>query len=201
MYKTCTRTSIFRTVLKKNKSLPFSSMPGTEKGVSGCTPFSKATAFKRILGIDPGLASTGWAVVDYAESRYRCAGWGVIETVKDKKRGERLLLIYDALQSILDTYSPDEAGMETLYFAKNVTSALFVAEARGAVTLCLTRNDVPLFEYSPNCIKKSVSGTAKADKSLVQQYVKLLLGLSEIPQPDHAADALAAAITHIHSAL
>ncbi|MGI5173980.1 crossover junction endodeoxyribonuclease RuvC [Treponema sp. OMZ 840] len=176
-------------------------MPGTEKNVSGSAPLLKMTSFRRVLGIDPGLASTGWAVIDYADSRYRSVGWGVIETEKDMKRGERLLYIYDQLQNILDMYNPNEAGMETLYFAKNVTSALVVAEARGTVTLCLSRNAVPLFEYSPNCIKKAVSGTARADKILVQQYVKLLLGLSELPKPDHAADALAAAITHIHTVL
>ena len=153
----------------------------------------------RVLGIDPGLASIGWAVVDYIDSRYRAADWGVIETAKELERGERLSLIYDQLQNVLDTYKPHEASMETLYFAKNVTNALFVAEARGVLTLCLERNKVALAEYSPNGIKKSVSGTAKADKALVQKYVALLLGLKEIPRPDHAADALAAAITHIHS--
>ncbi len=175
--------------------MSFSPIPGTEKSVTG------TNSFKRVLGIDPGLASTGWAVVDYADSRYRCAGWGVIETEKKSDRGERFSKIYEQLQHIISTHNPQEAGMETLYFAKNVTSALSVAEARGVLTLCLFRNSVPLFEYSPNCIKKSVSGTARADKKLVQHYVKLLLGLSEIPKPDHAADALAAAITHIHSVL
>ncbi|WP_428771118.1 crossover junction endodeoxyribonuclease RuvC [Treponema sp. HNW] len=174
-------------------------MPGTKKFVSGTASSSKMPPLRRVLGLDPGLASTGWAVVDYEDSRYRCAAQGVIETEKDLSRGERLLLIYNRLQEIIDAYEPSEAGMETLYFAKNVTSALCVAEARGVLTLCLCSNSIPLFEYSPNCIKKSVSGTAKADKALVQQYVKLLLGLSEIPKPDHAADALAAAITHIHS--
>lgn len=181
--------------------MPFVPMPGTETAVSGMPSVSRTSSFKRVLGIDPGLASTGWAVVDYEASRYRCAAHGVIETLKDLSRGERLSLIYNRLQELIDTYKPAEAGMETLYFAKNVTSALCVAEARGVLTLCLSVNSIPLFEYSPNCIKKSVSGTAKADKSLVQQYVKLLLGLSEIPKPDHAADALAAAITHIHSTL
>jgi crossover junction endodeoxyribonuclease RuvC len=88
--------------------------------------------------------------------------------------------------------------METLYFARNVTSALTVSEARGVVTLCLAQNVIPLGEYTPNMINKSVSGTASADKKTVQEYVKLLLGLPEVPEPDHAADALAAAITHIN---
>jgi crossover junction endodeoxyribonuclease RuvC len=88
--------------------------------------------------------------------------------------------------------------METLYFARNVSSAIPVSEAKGVVTLCLAQNAIPLAEYAPNTIKKSVSGSATADKATVQEYVKLLLGLQEIPEPDHAADALAAAITHIN---
>lgn len=203
--------------MKKPKTLSFTSIPGTytthtacsadpavsvtfaHKEAKGEKPVQRRQAVFRVLGIDPGLASTGWAVVDYIDSRYRAADWGVIETAKELERGERLSLIYDQLQNVLDTYKPHEASMETLYFAKNVTNALFVAEARGVLTLCLERNKVALAEYSPNGIKKSVSGTAKADKALVQKYVALLLGLKEIPRPDHAADALAAAITHIHS--
>ncbi len=89
--------------------------------------------------------------------------------------------------------------METLYFAKNVTSALSVAEARGVVTLALGLRGLPLGEYSPNEIKQAVSGSGRSDKKIVQESVRLLLGLSSVPSPDHAADALAAAITRIHT--
>jgi crossover junction endodeoxyribonuclease RuvC len=89
--------------------------------------------------------------------------------------------------------------METLFFARNVTSALAVSEARGVVTLCLAQHNVALAEYTPNTIKQSVTGSARSDKKTVQEYVRLLLGMTEIPRPDHAADALAAAITHVHS--
>ena len=88
--------------------------------------------------------------------------------------------------------------METLYFAKNVSSAMGVSEARGVVSLCLAQHCIELAECTPNQIKKAVSGNTTADKELVQKYVQLLLGLSEVPSPDHAADALACAITHVH---
>ena len=88
--------------------------------------------------------------------------------------------------------------METLFFARNVTSAMGVAEARGVVTLCLAQHNIPLGEYQPNQIKQAVTGTASADKELVERYVKILLGLKTEPKPDHAADALAGAITHLH---
>lgn len=169
----------------------------------GNTSFSQQqtqkTHIKRILGIDPGLASTGWGIIDVIGNRYRLVKYGVIETSSEANHGERLLEIYNRLQIVINEFKPTEAGMETLYFAKNVTSALCVAEARGVVTLCLSQNCVKLGEYTPKTIKQSVTGTANADKKLVQQYVKLLLGLEVEPKPDHAADALAAAITHIHS--
>lgn len=153
---------------------------------------------KRVLGIDPGLANTGFGVVDFINGRYRMVSYGCISTNSDEPHGQRLLKIYSHLSAIINEFMPTEAGMETLYFAKNVTSALSVAEARGVVTLCLTQHCIPLGEYQPNQIKQAVTGTTKADKLLVQKYVKILLGLETEPKPDHAADALAGAITHLH---
>lgn len=153
---------------------------------------------KRILGIDPGLASTGFGVVDFYNNNYKMISYGVIETPSNLNHGKRLLTIYEKIELVIKEFSPNEASMETLYFAKNVTSAMSVSEARGVVSLCLEKNDIPLFEYTPNQIKQSVTGTASADKELVQNYVKLLLKLNSIPKPDHAADALAGAITHLH---
>ena len=152
-----------------------------------------------ILGIDPGLASTGWGVIDSDGTRFRLISYGCIETDSKQNHSLRLLEIYNKILAVINEFKPDQASMETLYFAKNVTSALGVSEARGVVSLCLAQNAIPLTEYSPNTIKQSVSGTATADKSLVQQCVKMLLGLQEIPKPDHAADAIAAAITHVNS--
>ena len=170
-------------------STAFSHFPGNTSFSSGINPSNVRVL--RVLGIDPGLASTGWGVVDFVNNRYRMVNYGVIETTPEMTHGERLL-------AVIQEYKPQEAGMETLYFARNASSAMNVAEARGVCTLCLTQNCVQLGEYTPNTIKQSVSGTASADKKIVQDYVKLLLGLETVPKPDHAADALAAAITHIH---
>ncbi len=153
---------------------------------------------RRVLGVDPGLASCGYGIVGFCDSRCSLIDYGVIETSPDSPHSSRLLYIYKEFSRILEEFSPDEAGIETLYFAKNVTSALAVAEARGVVSMCLAEHGIVPKEYSPGTIKKTVSGMAHADKRSVQEAVKLLLGLKEIPKPDHAADALAAAITHIH---
>lgn len=174
----------------------FKTLPGTN-----IINNNQTKKIRRILGIDPGLASTGYGIIEYSENRYRYITHGVIETNAKDKHSQRLLEIYNKLTAIILEYKPTDASMETLYFAKNVTSAMGVAEARGVVTLCFAQNVIPLGEYTPNIIKQTVTGTAKADKKLVQNCVKLLLGLSEIPDPDHAADALAAAITHIHTAI
>ena len=188
----------------------FTSLPGSEKaedlmssqkGAAGAgnNPGSRGgPRVRRVLGIDPGLANTGFGVVDFSEGRYRMVSYGCITTKADQPHGERLLTIYSRLCAVIDEFQPDEAGMETLYFARNVTSALSVAEARGVVTLCLAQHNIKLGEYQPNQIKQAVTGTASADKELVERYVKILLGLKTEPKPDHAADALAGAITHLH---
>lgn len=152
----------------------------------------------RVIGIDPGLASTGWGIIDYAQNRFSLVRYGVIETSAREMHGVRLLTIFNSLNSILDEFSPSESAMETLYFAKNVTSAMGVSEARGVATLCLAIRGIPLGEYKPNQIKQAVTGTAAADKALVERCVKMLLGLEAEPKPDHAADALAGAITHVN---
>lgn len=168
--------------------------PGTK---AACVDTKKK--IRRVLGIDPGLASTGWAIVDYEQSRYRLVQYGVIETKSTDCYGSRLEYIFDSFKSIIDQYKPSEAGMETLYFAKNVSSAMAVAEARGVITLCLSKNCILLGEYTPLVIKQSITGHAKAEKSLVQEYLKILLGLIDDIKPDHASDAVGAAITHINS--
>lgn len=171
----------------------FSSLPGSQNTI----PVDKKK-IKRVLGIDPGLANTGFGVVDFQNGRYRMVSYGCISTKTEEPHGQRLMKIYSNLCAIIDEFQPDEAGMETLYFARNVTSAMGVAEARGVVTLCLAQHGIKLGEYQPNQIKQAVTGTTKADKVLVEKYVKILLGLEVEPKPDHAADALAGAITHLH---
>ena len=153
-----------------------------------------------VLGIDPGLASTGYGLVAQSGSRLVYLTHGVIETSPKTPHQERLLAIYRGIAGVIELHRPTEAGMETLYFAKNVSSAMAVAEARGVVTLALALAGIPLGEYTPHGIKQAVVGVARADKRQVQESVRLLLGLPEIPKPDHAADALAAAITRINTA-
>jgi crossover junction endodeoxyribonuclease RuvC len=170
------------------------------KNNADLTPQRKSSQKRRILGIDPGLASTGWGVIDEVGSRIVHIAHGVIETTNQVEHQVRLLEIYNHILNILREYKPDEASMEALYFAKNVTSGLAVAESRGVITLCLAQNAVPLSEYSPLSIKQCVVGSARAEKKHVQQYVKILLGLTQIPNPNHAADALAVAITHTMNA-
>ena len=156
---------------------------------------------RRVLGIDPGLANTGFGIVDFSNGVIRLVSYGVIETSADEDHGVRLLAIYNRLLAVIDEFRPDEAEMETMYFSRNTSSALAVAEAKGVVTLCLAQQGIPLYMYTPNKIKSTVTGTSSADKETVEQYVKVLLNMKVVPQPDHAADALAGAITHIHSTL
>ena len=153
---------------------------------------------RRIIGLDPGLASTGWGIVDYENSRITYLAHGCIETKAAVPRAERLFSIYREINNVLDTYSPTESAMETLYFGKNVSSAITVAEARGVLSLAMAERNLFLTECTPNQIKQAVVGVTKADKEQVQEMVALILGLPVIPKPDHAADALGAAICAAH---
>lgn len=151
----------------------------------------------RIIGIDPGLASTGWGIVDIQGSRDRYVAHGVIRTSPASPVGERLLRIHAEIDRVIAEYSPNEAGVENLYFARNATSAIPVAQARGVVLLALTQRQVPTHEYPPQAIKQAIVGSGRAEKHQVQELVRMLLGLDAVPRPDHASDALAAAICHI----
>ncbi|MCL2520628.1 MAG: crossover junction endodeoxyribonuclease RuvC [Spirochaetaceae bacterium] len=147
-----------------------------------------------IIGLDPGLADTGWGVIkkDGAKSLY--IAHGCITTGKDEGLEGRLLTIYNELIKILTAYRPQAAAIENLYFSKNSSSALEVAHARGVLMLALAGQHIKVNHYAPNTIKLAVTGYGKADKATVQAMVKLLLGLAEIPKPNHAADALAMAL-------
>lgn len=152
-----------------------------------------------ILGIDPGLADTGWGLIDARGNSLRYVAHGVIRTNASWTPGKRLATIYHELQEICRDANPAAAGIESLYFAKNVTSAIPVAQARGVVLLLLEEQGIPSEEYPPQAIKQALVGHGRAEKEQVQELVRLLLGLQEIPKPDHAADALAAAVTHHHT--
>jgi len=154
---------------------------------------------RRIIGIDPGLASTGWGVVDYIANKIRYVAHGSIETKAGRPQAERLFFIMESLRAILDTYQPAEAAVETLYFGRNVSSAIPVAEARGVVFAALAERGMTIHEFRPNAIKQGVTGVANADKKQVQELARIILGLEEIPKPNHAADALGAAICAANS--
>ncbi len=147
-----------------------------------------------ILGIDPGLASLGWGVIERRGGRLIHREHGVIKTTNRLSFTQRLLLLVDELDEIVSQYSPLMCGIETLYFGKNTSSAIPVAQARGAVVYSLAKRKILVEDFDPVVIKKSVCGVGNAQKEQVQAMVKLLLGLGEIPKPDHAADALAVAI-------
>jgi crossover junction endodeoxyribonuclease RuvC len=150
------------------------------------------------LGIDPGLASVGWGLIEAREGRLFHVDHGKLTTEAGQPMAERLGLIFDAVSDLLSEWKPNAGGMEGLFFSRNVTSALPVAEAKGVIRLAFLKKGVSLEEYSPTAVKQSVVGSSRAEKAQVQEMVRLLLGLSEAPSPDHAADALAAAICRWH---
>ena len=152
------------------------------------------TASRRIIGIDPGLASTGWGILDSVSGKIKYVDHGVIVTKADTPRAYRLFFILQCVRNLLKKYKPQEAAIETLYFGKNVSSAIPVAEARGVISAAIAEKGIFLHEFTPNAIKQGVTGVSNADKKQVQEMVKIILGLEKIPKPDHAADALAAAI-------
>lgn len=151
------------------------------------------------MGIDPGLANAGWGIIEHDGIRSRYVAHGVIKTSSKDPTPLRLLTLYRGIQEVVEEYKPSAAGIETLYFAKNVTSALPVAEARGAMIVALAEKNITVGEFTPLQIKQSVVGNGRAEKSQVQMMVALILKLKEAPKPDHAADALAAALCYAHT--
>ncbi|NNM66815.1 MAG: crossover junction endodeoxyribonuclease RuvC [Spirochaetales bacterium] len=151
-----------------------------------------------ILGIDPGLASLGWGIVQSEGGRLTHLAHGVLTTAPKSPPEERLLFLYNEISHLIELYHPEQAAVEKLYFMKNVTSGLPVAEVRGVLLLALAQARLVVGQYDPTQIKSSVVGAGHADKGQVQEMVRLLLGLASIPKPDHAADALAVAVCHVH---
>ena len=150
----------------------------------------------RILGIDPGTGILGFGVIDVTPKGMRLVDAGVIRTPPHTAHDERLEEIFDGLQEIIAATKPDQFSIEKLFFSKNITTAMTVAEARGVAILTARKARLPIAEYNPMQIKQSLTGYGKADKKQVQEMVRIQLGLQEVPQPDDCADALAAAITH-----
>lgn len=151
----------------------------------------------RILGIDPGTGILGFGVIDVlGGNKVRMVTAGVISTPAHTPLEERLVEIYDGLKGIIAEVRPDAVSIEKLFFVRNITTAISVAEARGVAILVARQAEVKIFEYTPLQIKQTLTGYGRAEKKQVQEMVKLHLGLKQIPKPDDAADALAAAITH-----
>lgn len=152
----------------------------------------------RIIGLDPGTATTGYGIIDAIEGELTVVTFGVITTKPKLDMPFRLQQIYDELNELIDEYQPDSAGVEELFFGRNVTTAITVGQARGVLLLALANANIPMAEYSPPKIKDAVTGYGKADKNQVQLMVRNMLNLEETPKPDDAADGLAVAITHYH---
>lgn len=149
---------------------------------------------KLILGIDPGIADTGYGIIKAEAGRLVCLAYGSIKTPAKTDLVSRLEALHQELSQIIKQYSPDLAAVEELFFNKNVRTALIVGQARGVVLLTLKQQGIPLIEYTPSQVKSAVSAYGKASKLQVQKMVKIILGLKELPKPDDAADALALAI-------
>jgi crossover junction endodeoxyribonuclease RuvC len=154
----------------------------------------------RVLGIDPGLAIVGHAVVEEDGSTLRLIEAGVIRTSAKRSIPERLQKIYRELGKIVAEYDPEAAGVEELFFSRNVTTAISVGQARGVSLLALADVGLPIAEYSPPQVKEAITGYGNADKRQVQEMVRMLLNLPEAPRPDDAADAVAVAICYLHRA-
>lgn len=149
-----------------------------------------------ILGIDPGLANTGWGVVECAGNSYRCVSHGCVCTQAEEGTAPRLKAIHDRIALLIAQHRPDEAAIESIYFNVNVRTAFATGQARGAALLATADAGLPVGEYGPSEIKSAVVGSGTADKRQVGYMVRSILGMAEEPKPDHAADALAVAITH-----
>ncbi len=150
----------------------------------------------RIIGIDPGTGILGFGVIDVDGQKLQLVDAGVIRTPVHEDDAVRLETIYQELTDIIVAAKPQIMSVEKLFFSRNVTTAMTVSQARGVVLLCARLAQLEIFEYTPMQIKQAVTGYGKADKKQMQEMVRVLLNLKEIPKPDDAADALAAAITH-----
>ena len=150
----------------------------------------------KILGIDPGTGIVGFGVVESDSNKLRMCDGGVVKTPVNQQDSTRLKTIYEELSEIITQNQPDAMAVEKLFFSQNVTTAMSVSQARDVILLCAEQNDLPVFEYTPQQIKQAVTGYGKAEKRQVQEMVKTILKLKEVPKPDDCADALAAAVCH-----
>lgn len=157
------------------------------------------TSKLRVLGIDPGTATTGWAILEENNSRTEAIAYGHISTDKDCCPEDRLCEICSDLENIIKKYQPVEAAIEELFFFKNQKTIISVAQARGAVLLTLRQNNVRIASYTPLQIKQALTGYGRADKKQIQLMTQSIMGLKSLPKPDDTADAIAIALCHLNS--
>lgn len=153
----------------------------------------------RILGIDPGFAIVGVGIIEYKGNKFRVLDYYAVTTKAHTPIEERLQAIYDGINDAIAKYKPDFMAVEELFFNNNAKTAIQVGQARGVILLSAVNNSVPVYEYTPLQVKQAVVGYGRAQKNQIQQMVKAILSLSEIPKPDDVADALAIAVCHAHS--
>ena len=153
-----------------------------------------------ILGIDPGVATIGFGLVRAERNRNQLLRYGVITTPPGIPLSNRLLQISNDMEELIHAFHPDEMAVEELFFTKNITTGIAVAHGRGVILLAAEKLGVPVFEYTPMQVKQAVVGYGKAEKRQVMELTRNILGLRKIPRPDDAADALALAVCHAHSA-
>lgn len=152
-----------------------------------------------ILGIDPGIATTGYGVIKYIGNHFEVIHYGAVITDSKMPTPLRLKKIYDELDVIIRTYEPESVVIEELFFNTNAKTAIIVGQARGVAVLVAANNYKEVYEYTPLQVKQGVVGYGRADKNQVQQMIKLILKLDKIPRPDDIADALAIAVCHAHT--
>ncbi len=153
------------------------------------------------IGIDPGIATTGYGIVECKGNAFSCLGYGVIKTDKNIAMPKRLSILGEELSFIIKKYNPTILGIEKVYFFKNLKTIIPVSQAKGVIMMTAEREGVPVQEFTPPEIKSSIAGYGQADKEQVQKMIQLLLNLKEKPQPDDAADALGAAICGINKSI
>ncbi|RKD34665.1 crossover junction endodeoxyribonuclease RuvC [Thermohalobacter berrensis] len=153
----------------------------------------------RIIGVDPGIAITGYGIIEYRGNKFNVIDYGAITTESKLPFPKRLKIVYDNLYNILLEYKPEAFAIEELFFNKNVKTAIKIGQARGVEILAAANYGIDIYEYTPLQVKQGVVGYGRAQKRQVQEMVKMMLNLKEIPKPDDVADALAVAICHAHS--
>ena len=144
----------------------------------------------RILGVDPGIAATGWGVIEAEGSKISTIDYGFIKTLPSDSPGHRLMIIHNTLNEIIESFKPDQASIEDIFFARNKLSAIPVAQAKGVILLIMEQKGLETFVFTPLQIKQALTGNGRAEKEQVQEMVKLILGLKNKIKPDHAADEI-----------